>query len=174
MTVKPIKICGDPILRKKSEKISKISKSVKQLVVDMFDTLAEAKGVGLAAPQIGISKSVIIIDLASTEYKFKMVMINPKILKKYGVEDFFSEGCLSVPEVWTEIKRPTVIDVEFEDIDGKKQKISGLTGMPARVAQHEIDHLNGILFVDRAEKKEKELLKSAIENLMKKNKVLKN
>ncbi|HPG29584.1 MAG TPA: peptide deformylase [bacterium] len=171
MTIREIKICGDPILRKKAEKVSKISKSVKQLIIDMFETLNKAKGVGLAAPQIGVSKSIIIIDLSESKYNFRMAMINPKILKKYGEEDYFSEGCLSVPEIWTDIKRPTIIDIEYEDADGKKQKITGLSGMPARVAQHELDHLNGILFIDKAESKNKEFVRQSVDILIKKTKL---
>ena len=171
MAIRQIKICGDPVLRKKAEKVAKISKGVKQIIIDMFETLKKSKGVGLAAPQIGVSKSIIIIDLSESQYNFRMAMINPKIIKKYGAEEFFNEGCLSVPDIWSEIKRPTIIDIEYEDVDGKKQKITGLSGMPARVAQHELDHLNGILFIDRVESKNKEFIKQSVDILMKKNKL---
>ena len=171
MAIRKIKICGDSILCIKSEKVGKISASIKKIINDMCETLTAAKGLGLAAPQIGISKSIIVVDLSSTKTPLKMILINPKILKKYGKEEYFGEGCLSVPEIYEDVLRPTIIDIEFEDIEGKKQKLIELNGLLARVIQHEVDHLNGILFIDRLEPDKRSKIADQIDNLIKKSKL---
>ncbi|HPP88463.1 MAG TPA: peptide deformylase [bacterium] len=160
MTIKEILVCGNPRLREKSEKVAKISKSIEQLVSDMFDTLQKAKGIGLAAPQIGVLKRVIIIDLHTKDEDYTGVMINPEITKKYGEKTVMQEGCLSIPEVYCDVERPEFIDVSYMSLYGKKEKMIGVGKMLSRVIQHEVDHLNGVLFIDRLNKEER--MKAAV------------
>jgi len=171
VTVRNIVLCGDNKLRVKSEKVKKITKSVKTLITDMFDTLEAAGGIGLAAPQIGIAKAVIIIDLTKAEKDTKMVLINPVIQKKYGPKEIFAEGCLSIPEIYGDVIRHTIIDLIYENADGKLCKMKDVSGIAARVIQHEVDHLNGVLYIDLLEPEEKKKIFSDVENIIKKTKL---
>ncbi|MEE8317858.1 MAG: peptide deformylase [Candidatus Omnitrophota bacterium] len=141
-----IKIYPDKILRQKARPVGKIDKVVQGLVCDMMETMRQAEGVGLAAPQIGISKRIIVAEDAGTN-RSAIALINPRILKKKG-NSHFCEGCLSVPGVTSDIIRPESIIVEGLDPEGEILKIQA-RGFFARVIQHEIDHLDGILFIDR-------------------------
>ncbi len=139
----------DEILRQPTKKITKFDTSLRKLVQDMFDTMYQADGVGLAAPQIGVSKQILIIDTAGeNEPKRPMVFINPKILSASG-EMIGLEGCLSFPGVFFEVKRAENIIVKFQNINGKDQKIDVKGGLLSRAIQHEIDHLEGALFIDK-------------------------
>jgi peptide deformylase len=133
---------GDPILRKKAIKIEKITKRLRKMAKDMLDTMYEARGVGLAAPQIGVSESMVVIDVGEGP----MILINPIIIAKEG-ELKEVEGCLSVPGRSEYICRAAKVRVKFTDINGK-QHIIVAEEMLARAMQHEIDHLDGILFID--------------------------
>jgi len=165
MSVRQVIYYGNKILRQKSEKIKKITPKIRDLIVDMFETAKSYNGIGLAAPQIGISKSLFIIDLEKTDYKTKMIVINPKILKRYGDDEVFEEGCLSIPEIYADVVRKSIIDVEFTDFNGKKQILKNVDELLARVFQHEFDHLNGTLFVDKISKEDKEKYKEKLKNL---------
>jgi peptide deformylase len=170
MAVKKIVYLGNEILRKKSEKIPKISNKIKELISDMFETLKSAKGLGLAGPQIGVSKAISVIDLTDTEVGKKFVLINPVIKKKYGKIVPFEEGCLSVPKIYANVNRASIIDVEFMDENGKKINLKKVDGLTARVFQHEIDHLNGIIFIDKISQKDKDKFKTELENIQKMSK----
>jgi len=146
MGVLDIKVYPDSILRKKASKVHKIGKEMKQLAFDMIETMRFAEGIGLAGPQVGISKRIIVIE-AMEDMDFHLVLVNPKILKRRG-RSSFCEGCLSVPEAMSDIVRPEFVVVEAYDLDGKTIKID-TGGLLARVIQHEIDHLDGVLFIDR-------------------------
>ena len=144
MAILEIKKYPDPILRKKCNEVKEVTQEIKKLSWDMIETMEAAPGSGLAGPQVGKLKKIIV---AQTE-KEPLILINPKILKKSKETEIMEEGCLSFPGLWLRIKRAKSVEVEALDINGKKTKIKA-EGLPARVIQHEIDHLSGILFIDR-------------------------
>lgn len=132
----------DPVLRKKARHITKIGKKLRTLVKDMLETMYHANGVGLAAPQVGISERLVVIDVGSGP----IVLINPEITKKEG-ENRDVEGCLSLPGRSEYVTRAEQVNVAAYDLNGKKINLTS-EGLLARALQHEIDHLNGILFID--------------------------
>lgn len=151
MAVKKILTYGTPSLREKSKEVHKISKKIKELVKDLLDTLYSQNGVGLAAPQIGENYRVFVIDTSSGDQPLNpMVFINPKIIKKSGA--FISnEGCLSFPEVYTDVRRYKNVMVKAIDSNGHSVVIEAKDGcLLAKAIQHEFDHLDGILFIDHA------------------------
>ncbi|MFQ6608872.1 MAG: peptide deformylase [Fidelibacterota bacterium] len=144
--VRPIVTYGEPILRKKTEKISNFS-DIESIIQDMFETMYEEEGIGLAANQIGVSYHLMVVDVTHTEEWDKpMVFANAQIIGSQG-ESVMEEGCLSLPEIRFEVTRPEEIVLKYQDQTGK-QFTSSYTGLMARVIQHEIDHLNGILMID--------------------------
>jgi len=147
MAILEIKKFNDPVLRKKCEKVKEVDKKVIKLIVDMVQTMKEGQGIGLAAPQVGVSKRVIVVqtDLGGQRI---LALVNPKIIKKSQEKEMDEEGCLSFPGIFLEIKRAKEVEIEGLDIKGKKIKLKA-KGLLARVFQHEIDHLDGILFIDR-------------------------
>lgn len=132
----------DPVLRKKARNITKISKKLRTLAKDMLETMYHANGVGLAAPQVGISERMVVIDVGSGP----IILINPEITKKEG-ENRDVEGCLSLPGRSEYVTRAERVWVTALDLNGKQINLTG-EGLLARAFQHEIDHLNGILFID--------------------------
>lgn len=146
MSLRNIRIVEDPVLRKKSRVVEKIDDRIKELLQDMADTMYKTNGVGLAAPQIGILKRLVTIDVGDEHGLLKL--INPEILEKEG-EQVGPEGCLSIPDVQGFVKRPEVVKFKYTDIDGNEQIIKA-TGLLAVCICHETDHLDGILFTDRA------------------------
>ena len=152
-----VRIIGDSILRKKTTNIEKFNDNLKSLINEMIDTMHKEDGIGLAAPQVGIEKSILVIDISSIDDTEKpTAFINPKIIETSG-EAVYEEGCLSIPGVREEVSRPEEITLKYQDSEGKiyNEKFSG---WKSRVLQHEIDHLNGILFVDRISPVKKQLL----------------
>ena len=143
MAIRNIRKDGDEILRKKSREVDKITDKIHILLKDMVDTLDKANGVGLAAPQVGVLKRIIIIDAGEG----LLQLINP-VLKSESGKQCVPEGCLSVPGIWGEVNRPTHVVVEALNPDGKKIVIEG-EGLLAQALCHEIDHLEGILFKDK-------------------------
>jgi len=143
MAVYQIVKIGDPVLREKAKKVPKITPNILKLLDNMADTMRAAEGVGLAAPQIGISKCVVVIDVGEGLIE----LINPEIIAREG-EEIAAEGCLSIPGVEGDVKRAAKVQVRAWDRTGKTVTYTG-TGLLARAFQHEIDHLSGILFVDR-------------------------
>lgn len=139
-----IKKFGDPVLKKKAEEISQITPEIKELIFDMKETLRQAQGVGLAAPQIGVSKRIFV---AETE-KGAVGFINPKIIKKSRQKETQEEGCLCIAGLFLKIKRAKEVEVEAQNEQGENVAIKA-EGLLARIFQHEIDHLNGILIIDR-------------------------
>jgi len=167
MAIRSVLNCSAPILRQKSEKVKKISKSIQELIIDLFDTLAYTKGVGLAAPQIGVLKKVIVIDLQTDEFSERLAMINPEIKKRYGELEEYEEGCLSIPGVYSIVKRPQFVDVIYLDENNNRREIIKAEGLFARVIQHECDHLNGVLFIDRLSKDQLSEIQPKIDELIK-------
>ncbi|WP_227766952.1 peptide deformylase [Zhaonella formicivorans] len=146
MAVYNIVKIGNPVLREKAKPVSSITPNIIKLLDNMKDTMYEANGVGLAAPQIGVSKRVVVIDVGEG----LLELLNPEIIAMNG-EEIDTEGCLSIPGVQGEVKRAAEVTVKALNREGKEFEIKG-TGLLARAMQHEIDHLEGILFVDRLEK----------------------
>ena len=156
-TIAKIRVYGDPVLRKKTDPVSVFDDELAEFADGMVDTMLENKGIGLAAPQVGISKKIIVIDLSFGEaVDSVMILINPEISDSEG-EVTIEEGCLSIPGVYEEVVRPEKIRVHYRDIDGEKHETNA-DGMLARVIQHEVDHLEGILFVDRISTVKKQLM----------------
>lgn len=140
----------DPVLIKQAKKISTFDSSLRKLAHDMLETMYDSNGVGLAAPQVGVSKRIMVIDVAGEdEPRRPIVFINPKILEKEG--DLIGlEGCLSFPEVYFEVRRANRIVVRYQDLKGKEQKLVAEGDLLSRAIQHEIDHLDGELFINKA------------------------
>ena len=148
MALRDILILPDKRLRQKSEPVKAVNAEVRALVDDMFETMYEAPGVGLAAIQVGVPRRVITADTAKKdEEKRPQVFLNPEVVWSSDEKATYEEGCLSIPEYYEEVERPTQVKVRYMDIDGKTQEIEA-NGLLATVLQHEIDHLNGVLFVD--------------------------
>ena len=140
---------GNQVLRQPARRISKVDESVRELARDMLRSMYAASGIGLAAPQVGVHKQLLVIDLdpenAATP---PMVLINPEITSFGAGIDTYEEGCLSIPGVYLDVVRPSVVEVSFRDEIGRPQKLRA-DSLLARCIQHELDHLNGVLFVDR-------------------------
>lgn len=146
LAIRTIREDGDPLLRKKSKEVENINDRLKLLISDMYETMYDSKGVGLAAPQVGILKRVIVID----DYEEnKLAMINPVIIESTG-EEVALEGCLSVPSKQGNVKRSTFVKVEYLDETGEKKSLEAKDFF-ARIIQHELDHLDGILYIDKAD-----------------------
>ena len=147
-TVHPIITLPDPILRKVAEPIERVDADLRRLMDDMFATMYEAPGVGVAAPQIGISRRLIVMDPTKDEEENQpLAMVNPKLLERSDTLRVHEEGCLSIPDFTAEIERPAKARVAFIDREGKPREME-LEGIWSTLVQHEIDHLNGILFID--------------------------
>ncbi len=150
--IRPILQLPDPVLRKVSAPVEKIDGEIKALIKDMFETMYDAPGVGLAAIQIGVAKRVVTIDATrGDEEKQPMVFINPEIVYASERKDVKEEGCLSISEYYEEVERPSEVKVRYMDEKGKTHEIEA-DGLLARALQHEIDHLNGVLFIDHISK----------------------
>jgi peptide deformylase len=146
MAVRDIRVLPDLVLRQKAKKVTNIDKSVQRLIDDMIETMRAAPGVGLAAPQIGVPLRVIVFEVPGAEV---MALINPEIAKRYG-ERLVLEGCLSVPGYQGEVKRSVWVKVKAQDRQGRNIRLKG-EELLAQVLEHEIDHINGVLYVDRVE-----------------------
>jgi peptide deformylase len=175
----PIVAYGDPILKKKAAEITPDYPELDQLIENMFETMYNAYGVGLAAPQIGLSIRLFVIDTApfakeknitaeEQEFlqNFKKVFINAQIIEETGHEWAFNEGCLSIPEVREDVFRKSTVKIEYYDAQFQKHT-EVFEGMAARVIQHEYDHIEGVLFTDKLSSLRKKLLKGRLENISK-------
>ncbi len=144
---------GDRILRLPTKRVAKIDADVRKLIKEMLQTMYSSDGIGLAAPQVGIHKQVIVVDVNPDEAATPpLVLINPVVQKLTGDLVSNQEGCLSIPEVYLDVKRPAEIVVSFKDDQGRPQTLTA-DGLLSCCIQHEIDHLNGVLFVDRVDNK---------------------
>jgi peptide deformylase len=150
--IRPILQLPEPVLRRVSTPVAKIDDEIKRLIKDMFETMYDAPGIGLAAVQIGVPKRVVTIDATrGEEEKNPMVFINPEIVSSSDEKDVKEEGCLSIAEYYEEVERPSAVTVRYMDEKGKTKEIEA-EGLLARALQHEIDHLNGVLFIDHLSK----------------------
>ena len=169
MAIRKILTEPDPFLRQKSKNVNVVDDSIRSLMDDMIDTMYDAPGIGLAAIQIGVPKRVIVIDLSKRdEKKNSLYFVNPEIITKSKNDASYEEGCLSVPNQFAEISRPNTCKVKFLDYDGN-EKILEAEGLLATCIQHEMDHLEGILFIDYLSKLKKSMI---IKKLSKQKKTL--
>jgi peptide deformylase len=156
MAVREIIILPDKRLRLASEPVKKVDAGVRKLIDDMFETMYDAPGIGLAAIQVGVPQRVITMDLSRKEGPQEpRVFINPEILWTSEETALYEEGCLSIPEYYEEVERPAQVRVKYLDRDGKAQEVEA-TGLLATCLQHEIDHLNGVLFIDHISRLKRE------------------
>ena len=172
MAIKKILIEPDPILRKKCQPIEKVSQEERKLMDDMLETMYKAPGIGLAAIQIGILKRLIVIDISKDEKKNPLFLVNPKITFRSKKTSVYEEGCLSLPGHFAEIERPEECHVDYIDYDGKERELKA-NGLLATCIQHEVDHLNGVLFIDYLSKLKKDMIiKKLIKHKKELNKVI--
>jgi peptide deformylase len=152
MSIRPILILPEPKLRAISKPVAKIDGEVRKLVEDMFETMYDAPGIGLAAIQVGVERRIVTIDTARDgEGKNPLALINPEIIAASDELSVYSEGCLSIPEYYEEVERPARVAIRFMDLEGKLHEMEA-DGLFATCVQHEIDHLNGVLFIDHLSK----------------------
>ncbi len=173
MSQRKIVIEPDPILRKKSEVLEKVDDELRELLNDMLETMYAAPGIGLAAVQIGVLKRLIVIDISKDkEKKNPLFLINPEIISRSKKTTIYEEGCLSLPGHFAEIERPAECQIKFIDYNGKEKELSA-NGLLATCIQHEVDHLNGVLFIDYLSKLKKDMIvKKLIKHKQELNKVI--
>jgi peptide deformylase len=145
--IRPILIHPDPRLKKLCEPVAEITAEVRQLASDMLETMYDAPGIGLAAPQVGVTKRVIVMDCIKDGPPEPIALINPEIVWVSEDQTVYEEGCLSIPEIYNDITRPAEVTVRWTDLDGLPQERQ-FSGLWATCVQHEIDHLDGKLFID--------------------------
>ncbi len=152
MAIMPVIKMDNPVLHRKAKKVRKIDSSIQKLIDDMIDTMHDVEGVGLAAPQVGVPLQVIVIQMPDEEEV--ITLINPEILKNSEESEMMTEGCLSLPGYRGEVKRFTSVTVKARDREGKLIRVRG-EGLMAQALQHEVDHINGIVFVDHLDSMDK-------------------
>ena len=165
MSVKRLHLLGSPTLRARAAPVAAVDDGVRTLVADLFDTMRAAKGVGLAAPQVGVSRRVAVVDVGD-EHAPPLVLINPRIVDASAARETAEEGCLSIPDLYGDVARAQTIVVEAWDTAGRSVRTT-VSGFAARAVQHEIDHLDGILFLDRLSAVKRGLLLSKWKRLRK-------
>ncbi len=148
MTIRPIVKLPDPVLKQLSQPVERVDDELRALVGDMLQTMYDAPGIGLAAVQVGIPRRLLVVDLAKEDKpKDPHAFINPEIIWSSDETSVYEEGCLSIPDVFYDVERPAEVKVRYIDEQGKPQEMH-CTGLMATCIQHEIDHLNGVLFID--------------------------
>ena len=157
MPLKNIITVPDPLLKSISKPVDKINDEIKILINDMFETMYNAPGIGLAAVQIGIPLRVVVVDISKEDEKKPHFFINPNIVWRSDKTSTYEEGCLSIPNQFAEIERPESCKVEYLDLNNKKKEIVA-SGLLSTCIQHEIDHLNGVLFIDYLSKLKKNMI----------------
>ncbi len=158
MTIKPLIILPDPLLRQQSKPIERVDAEIVRLADDMLETMYDAPGIGLAAIQIGVPRRMLVIDISREDEDRKpVVFINPEILTVSEDVSTYEEGCLSIPDYYAEVERPAALTVGYIDRDGKKQTVEA-DGLLATCLQHEIDHLNGVLFIDHISRLKRDMV----------------
>lgn len=164
MAIRPVRIYGDPVLREKSRPIPGFDDSLRELVADMYQTMAAYNGVGLAANQVGVAQRVLVIDLPiDDETRVRFALVNPELSERAGNETG-EEGCLSIPGIYEDVKRAKKLRVRGLNEHGKPLDFVA-EGFLARAIQHEVDHLDGVLFVDRLSLLKRQFLKGPLEAL---------
>jgi peptide deformylase len=167
MSIKPLIILPDSILRQVSKPVERVDADLRKLADDMLETMYDAPGIGLAAIQIGEPRRLLVIDLAKEgEEPQPHVFINPEVLVSSDQRSVYEEGCLSIPDYYAEVERPASVRVKYLDRDGKLQEIQA-EGLMATCLQHEIDHLNGVLFIDHISKLKRDMVVRKFKKLAK-------
>jgi peptide deformylase len=167
MTIKPLIILPDPVLRQLSKPVERVDADLRKLADDMLETMYDAPGIGLAAIQIGIPLRLLVIDLAKEgEEPAPMVVVNPEIVHSSDERSTYEEGCLSIPDYYAEVERPATVRAKFLDREGKQQEIAA-EGLLATCLQHEIDHLNGVLFIDHISRLKRDMVMRKFKKLAK-------
>jgi peptide deformylase len=157
MAIRPILTAPDPRLKAVSAPVAEVDDALRRLMDDMIETMYAAPGIGLAAIQVGVPKRVVVIDLQEEEVRRPLRLVNPEIVTAWGETAVFQEGCLSVPDQYEEVERPASCLVRFLDYDGRPQELAA-EGLLAVCIQHEIDHLDGVLFIDRISKLKRNMI----------------
>ena len=157
MALIPIITIPDPVLRKVAAPITEITDGVRQLLMDMAETMYKAPGIGLAAPQINISQRLIVMDCGKDETPELFKMINPEIISRSNELAVLEEGCLSIPDQTADVERPAMVEVKYTDIAGVEQRLK-CEGLLAACVQHEVDHLDGVLFIDHISRLKRDMI----------------
>ena len=157
MTIRKILTEPDSILRKKSISLEKVDDDLRKLMKDMLETMYKAPGIGLAAIQVGILKRLVVIDISKEEKKKPLFLVNPEITYRSEKTSIYEEGCLSLPGQYAEIERPAECHLKYINFDGKQKEMKA-KGLLATCIQHEVDHLNGVLFIDYLSKLKKDMI----------------
>ena len=175
MAIRPIFETPDPVLRQISKPVETFDKELKTLVADMFETMYEAPGIGLAAVQVGEPIRLLVMDLQEPEdpddpespvVKEPRIFINPEILWTSEEKAIYEEGCLSIPEFYEDVERPAQVRIKYLDLEGREQELEA-SGLLATCLQHEIDHLNGVLFIDHISKLKRDMVVRKFKKLAK-------
>ena len=156
MTVRHLHLLGSPVLRQRAAPVAAVDADVRRLVDDLFETMRAAKGVGLAANQVGVALRVAVVDVGEDDPP-PLVLINPRIVHASEATETAEEGCLSIPDIFGEVERPSTVTLEALDRDGKPYRAE-LSALKGRAVQHEIDHLDGVLFLDHLSAVKRSLL----------------
>ncbi len=166
MTLRPILIHPDPRLKKVCDTVPDLSDELRTLAKDMLETMYDAPGIGLAAPQVGVTKRLIVLDCVKDEDTAPqpLIMFNPEIIGKSDETNVYEEGCLSIPEQFAEVTRPKEVAVRWLDMDGNVQE-RDFDGLWATCVQHEVDHLNGILFIDHLKPLKRQMITRKMQKL---------
>ncbi|MEC9226124.1 MAG: peptide deformylase [Pseudomonadota bacterium] len=157
MALIPIICIPDPVLREVAAPVGEVTDGVRRLLDDMVETMYDAPGIGLAAPQVNVSERLIVMDCGADDLPELYKMINPEIIARSEDSAILEEGCLSIPKQTAEVKRPAVVDVRYTDIEGAEQ-ILRCEGLLAACVQHEIDHLDGVLFIDHISRLKRDMI----------------
>ena len=158
MAIRPLIILPDPVLRQVSKPVERVDDDVQKFASDLLETMYDAPGIGLAGIQIGEPLRILVIDLAKEgEPKAPQIFINPEILSRSDERSVYEEGCLSIPDYYAEVERPARVRVRYVDLDGKEREVEA-EGLLATCLQHEIDHLNGVLFIDHISKLKRDMV----------------
>jgi peptide deformylase len=158
MTIKPLIILPDPLLRQVSQPIERVDADIRKLAEDMLETMYEAPGIGLAAIQVGVARRMLVIDISKEgDEREPLVFINPEIVRSSDEYSVYEEGCLSIPDYYAEVERPASITVKSLDREGR-ETLTEADGLLATCLQHEIDHLNGVLFIDHISRLKREMV----------------
>ena len=154
----------DPVLRKVADPVEAFDEELARTVAAMFERMKKSQGVGLAAPQVGLRRRILVVN-ESGKPDDELVLVNPVLVRRHGEETTYEEGCLSFPGIYAEVRRPELCEVEFQDLSGERQT-AGFSGFVSRIVQHEHDHLEGVLLVDRMSPADKLRNKALLEELV--------
>jgi peptide deformylase len=143
VSILDIRVLGDPVLRKPTKPVTEVTDELRKLIADMFETMYAAEGIGLAAPQVGRTERITVVDVEGKKY----VLVNPEVLDRSGPADKAEEGCLSIPDIYGDVERPSEVTVRALDENGSEYQLTA-SELLGRCIQHEVDHLDGRLFID--------------------------